>query len=401
MPFYLRKSYKSGPIRFNVSKGGIGISAGITGARIGVNRRGAYVHGGRHGLYYRKHLKSGNRTQPENHNTETQDIFTDTGLTYPGIHVPDSDIQAPPHARKKFLSFLLVMLALFLIVTGTLSSQIMGALILTGFFCHQINRKRAPGALQTLIDLVERKESAEQIFSKILPKAPWYGSPRRWFDEQTALLLLEAHYEEEHPFTLDNVTDIRDRLQMGPESWENATLRFFHTTLEQILLDHHISEEEENALRVLANELDLTPQLLEAEFAYIALFSTIRKTVSEELAPLSCPFPRKRNEVCFFMSEGRLLKENVINRFQRQGVRFRELGYETDMEGAIFVTNQRIIIKDSGFRSYDLHRITDVALQLSDFTVRIVLTDRKNPLIFTLPDAPFFTAIIQKILQKT
>jgi hypothetical protein len=57
MAFYLRKAFKTGPVRFNLSKGGIGISVGVTGARIGLNRRGAYVHGGRHGVYYRKHLK--------------------------------------------------------------------------------------------------------------------------------------------------------------------------------------------------------------------------------------------------------------------------------------------------------------------------------------------------------
>ena len=35
------------------------MSAGITGARLGLNSRGTtYVHGGRHGLYYRKNLKS-------------------------------------------------------------------------------------------------------------------------------------------------------------------------------------------------------------------------------------------------------------------------------------------------------------------------------------------------------
>lgn len=58
MGFYLRKSFRAGPFRFNLSKSGIGVSTGVKGARVGVGPRGSYVHAGRHGLYYRKNLSS-------------------------------------------------------------------------------------------------------------------------------------------------------------------------------------------------------------------------------------------------------------------------------------------------------------------------------------------------------
>lgn len=56
MPFYLRKSVRVGPLRFNLSKSGIGVSSGIPGLRIGTGPRGTYVHMGRGGLYYRQTL---------------------------------------------------------------------------------------------------------------------------------------------------------------------------------------------------------------------------------------------------------------------------------------------------------------------------------------------------------
>jgi len=56
MSFYLRKSIKVGPFRFNLSKSGVGVSAGVTGLRLGTGPRGNYVHMGRGGLYYRKTL---------------------------------------------------------------------------------------------------------------------------------------------------------------------------------------------------------------------------------------------------------------------------------------------------------------------------------------------------------
>lgn len=61
MGFYIRKSFRAGPIRFNLSKGGLGMSAGVKGARVGAGPRGSYVHGGRHGVYYRKYMSGSTR----------------------------------------------------------------------------------------------------------------------------------------------------------------------------------------------------------------------------------------------------------------------------------------------------------------------------------------------------
>lgn len=59
MGIYLRKALRAGPFRFNISKSGVGVSAGITGLRFGISPRGTYVHAGRGGLYYRKFFSSG------------------------------------------------------------------------------------------------------------------------------------------------------------------------------------------------------------------------------------------------------------------------------------------------------------------------------------------------------
>ena len=61
MGWYLRKSLKLGPIRFNLSKSGIGTSVGVKGLRIGSGPKGKYVHAGREGLYFRQAL-SGRET---------------------------------------------------------------------------------------------------------------------------------------------------------------------------------------------------------------------------------------------------------------------------------------------------------------------------------------------------
>jgi hypothetical protein len=61
--FYIRKSLRAGPFRFNLSKSGLGVSAGVPGFRVGTGPRGNYVHVGRGGVYYRASLgaKAGTR----------------------------------------------------------------------------------------------------------------------------------------------------------------------------------------------------------------------------------------------------------------------------------------------------------------------------------------------------
>jgi hypothetical protein len=58
MGFSFRKSVKFGPLRLNLSKSGIGISAGVKGARISTGPRGTQLRVGRKGFQYQKTLSS-------------------------------------------------------------------------------------------------------------------------------------------------------------------------------------------------------------------------------------------------------------------------------------------------------------------------------------------------------
>jgi hypothetical protein len=56
MGFYVRKAIRFGPLRFNLSKSGVGVSVGVKGARIATGPGGTNIHMGRHGIYYRQRL---------------------------------------------------------------------------------------------------------------------------------------------------------------------------------------------------------------------------------------------------------------------------------------------------------------------------------------------------------
>jgi hypothetical protein len=52
---FLRKSFRLGPLRVNLSRRGLGASVGVTGARVGIDAGGrSYVAGGRRGIYFRR-----------------------------------------------------------------------------------------------------------------------------------------------------------------------------------------------------------------------------------------------------------------------------------------------------------------------------------------------------------
>ena len=101
MGFFIRKSVKFGPFRLNFSKSGVGVSAGVRGARVSAGPRGTYINVGRNGFYYRQKIntpsaqpqgrphdepRQGFKTPPSPnagvHNTESAgaESFTDTTL---------------------------------------------------------------------------------------------------------------------------------------------------------------------------------------------------------------------------------------------------------------------------------------------------------------------------------
>src|SRR5437762_1990812 len=75
MGLYLRKSVRVGPLRFNLSGSGIGVSCGIPGFRVGTGPRGNYIHAGRGGIYYRKTFAPDNRRSPGIDQPAAQPIY--------------------------------------------------------------------------------------------------------------------------------------------------------------------------------------------------------------------------------------------------------------------------------------------------------------------------------------
>lgn len=71
MGWSFRKSFKMGPLRVNLSQGGVGVSAGVKGLRVGANSRGTYVSAGAGGLRYHEYVSrnTASRGRPHSYST--------------------------------------------------------------------------------------------------------------------------------------------------------------------------------------------------------------------------------------------------------------------------------------------------------------------------------------------
>ena len=107
MAWYLRKSVKLGPVRFNLSKSGIGTSVGVKGFRVGVRPNGkSYIHAGRYGFYYRQELGGGSREStpsPQSETPITTQSNTQTQRTDTVEYSTAGSQELIPQSRKELL----------------------------------------------------------------------------------------------------------------------------------------------------------------------------------------------------------------------------------------------------------------------------------------------------------
>src|SRR4051812_18292471 len=91
MGFYFRKSIGFGPFRLNFSKSGIGVSAGVRGARVSTGPRGTYINAGTHGFYYRQKINTGGSrpSQPPPISPQQQHYFNPVSHDAHQIHSAD------------------------------------------------------------------------------------------------------------------------------------------------------------------------------------------------------------------------------------------------------------------------------------------------------------------------
>lgn len=441
MAFYIRKAFKTGPIRFNLSKSGLGLSAGVTGARVGISSRGLYVHGGRHGLYYRKYAgvrgkrSTGHKTvgsknfDNESNRTPTPadtsvgtfgstgsvrntvSVFRDTGVTYPyPIQVPIAsetitelaDVKIISRPIKILVGTSVLLLMLSMVIEGATLLKT-GALALTSSVIFWILwnyywRSKSIGYLDAVIDALSENNNLPQPREVSIESLP--SSWRELLHLNVHAVAGELAINSADIDEMDVMKELDIHYQA--DSRKVATIRgnLLNSFLDQLIEDHTITFEEEELFRSLISSINMHENTKSSLLQRVEYYGRVREAINRALEPIDVDVPLVRGESAYEVFKSvRMLNERVLHRFQRNSVQYRETGYEVETEGTLMLTDRRIILIGRGSREFRLNKILDITADPEAGVIELTVTDRKNPVVLTAPDILVVAARIEKAQQ--
>lgn len=422
MAFYIRKAFKTGPLRLNLSKGGLGLSAGITGARIGINTRGTYVHAGRHGLYYRKYLKQGDRSDRYSSSNDaafrnrsqsgTINIFHDTGVTFNNKKgVTESHLTALPNLPSSeiltpgiiFGIFLTGALLLFSLIAGSLwfiNPVTLLFIIALAWLGYSLFWKMK---VENHVREIAKQVKETQQFTGISNPSQ-FNLPERWktwLHSHIHFVVSELAFKHSEIETVSMLRKLERDVPIETVLREQIRAFILNSMIDELLEDHMISEVEERSVRTLIEELNLSDVQLKHQLTRLDDIRTIREEMKRPLKEIDPGIPLVRGEKAFeVFDQARLLNERVMNRFQRDRIQYRELGYDIDIEGRLIITDRRMIIVGRGSREYRLNQLLNITCDPEGGIVELTMSNRKTPLIITVTEPMILAARLEMIINE-
>ncbi len=409
MAFYLRKYLKAGPIRLNLSKGGLGLSAGVTGARVGLGPKGAYVHGGRHGMYYRKYMKgNGSKSVSGSGQPDEVNLFIDSGLTFKPLNFsPPGEEPELPSIPNQPLGIRLMgagSLVCFLVSFFEMLWFVPASLMLTGTLFWSYWHHRGVSMARKLFYAL-KQGLREKIKVTDLLQIHWDGrlhkTFRPWLDARLFGCFQEAYYEDPDYILPEEMEALEQNLMLPKELIRQIKAHAFGRFTEALLEDHMIDQKEEGLLNRLQKDLRIGDEDIPWEKHLLNQFTRFRNALEQPLKKVATDVHLNDGEACYFSCQGRLLREKVVNRYQRQGVKIRESAYDIDVEGTILLTARRILLLDKGSRSYSIKKILDVTLSLEDHCVLLAVDGRKSPLVLTMDEVFAFAGTLKNLMEAS
>ncbi len=438
MGFYLRKSFRAGPIRFNLSKSGIGASLGVTGARVGLSSQGrAYVHGGRGGVYYRKTLGGGRRRQggpgaegpaalepvapPATAPVPTSprargpviELTEDTGATYGALREQEqaAEAMAAPvrEAPPSYGWLALAAVGAGLLLPSPFPAAVAAAVFATlvGLGVRRGRRRAAGDAYGRVLDgrvaaadpITDGEKDAIDAARRDPRLTP---ADARYFEERTYLAVLEdaAANGASDPRALERLPEVDGLVGLDPAFRRRARLDVYSRAHVEAVSDHDLTEAEEQALDRVRTAFELTDEELADELSLLDRLRELRAVRDGDLPVVDSTVKLTSREVCHLESEGRLLKRRVLRSFSRGGQRYKVRGYVIDKEGTLVVTSRRVALVHQGVTSFPIGKILDVEVDHDRQLLVLTRYDVATPTCLTTPDALRAGAIVAALTER-
>ncbi|MFO7974835.1 MAG: DUF4236 domain-containing protein [Candidatus Hydrogenedentota bacterium] len=358
MGFYLRKSFRAGPVRLNLSKSGLGFSGGVKGARVGLGPRGAYVHGGRHGLYYRKYMASGQaRSQSE-------------------AEAHSCVVLLMVLAAVAVGSFLLVLLVLNpgIFVFG--AAAVLGVVAFRSVAAAR--RRRRLGAYKAALDRAfvnaQTPPSSETVRAlekqrQHLPKGRVATKKIEDIEANVYQAVLDKILDDGF-ITREEAASIaaaEQVLGLRPAARLETKKEIFTAAYLEAIEDRRIARDELRKLKNLMAALAIPNQDVQHEIAIVReIIDTQSLRLPFDSIPKDrLPVPIQKSEDAFYQCPAKVLS--------RRKSRKSPSGYEHRVrrEGTLILTNKRVFVTGNGTTTLWFRDITDVEVDIDEGFVEI------------------------------
>ncbi len=419
MGLYLRKAFTFGPLRLNLSKSGVGVSAGIKGFRIGTGPRGAYLHAGRHGLYLREplHLSAPTpeprempRPASPSASTEAPTATIGAGIT---LESGPTVYALRVHVKRYGVAFPMTcliggVLTLFAFLAGGLAAGIfsaLGAAGLAGFIwaadsayeerlntyvnrlCTAFNL-RPPLPQSAVSSILHLRAEGHFLSDHLLALHRFiYMTLLGWF-------MQDGKIEEQEKNTLERTKSL---LGLSAEETQQAKVRAFQLHYLKVVSDHDLTEAEEQTLGHFRDVLQIPDHALEEELHTIAVLRKVREVRAGKGQPIEVEIKLQKEEVCYHRTTGQQLEKRVLRSYTINRERQKEEGLVPTKKGDLYITSKRLLLVGDGATSFPLDRILDVEVDADQNLLEVTVDGRKTPVYLTVPDALITGAHIEHL----
>lgn len=378
MGFYIRKSFRAGPVRLNLSKSGLGISAGVKGLRVGSGPRGNYVHAGRGGLYYRKNLGSNTKYR------SSYQVGDSTGLI--GIVGGIIALVIVIHMVRWFVENPAVFIFLVTI-----------AVLIVGFiFYKKLSRRKAISEYKKTLDEIFvlgtnefNKEKLKGMKEKLINYNCKPESEKIEKNIYSAVLDKIIDDNEITPLEKETIQNLESIVSIGDSYINEAKLEIFKSYYLNAIEDRLITNSEIDTLNDISEGLGINQSDIKKEMQMVNEIIRMQG-LKHPLPPLEkVPIAIQKSEISFYSSMGKVLSRKKASKNSSS-----EYEYSTRRDGDLVVTNKRVLVVKEGTTSINIADILDIDVDIDNKFILISKGSSANPIIIQTEEALFCGKII-------
>ncbi len=384
MGLYLRKAFRAGPIRFNLSKSGIGLSGGVKGARLGLGPRGTYVHAGRHGLYYRKSLSSRGKGHGKGqHRSAAQSGNDGCGSLILAVILIG-------FAAWAFTWLLDNPLVIFGLIALTI-------VIPSARFAYRYMRNKMVVEYKTLLDscfVTSESPPSSVVLVDIkqkrsaLPKDPSTSERIGCIEKDVyqAVLdkVLDNNYISDEEAALIKAAE--SVLGISPADRLRIKKDIFSAAYAEAIANREITDDELNTLNNLIKGLGIPESEVQQE---LRIVNEIRETQGLRLPfgalpPNELDIPIQKSEEAYYQCPAKVLSKR---KSKESPTGFE---YTVRREGTLILTNKRVFVSGDGTTNIRFSDVGDVDVDIDEGVIEISKVGSGRPIILKA-DFPIYT----------